>query len=253
MARIFLRACLVLGFMAALAGTGARAETPDSDPKAVAIADQVMQALGGKSAWNKLTGIRWTFEVSVNDTLRPGRHHAWNKMDGWHRVEGQRKGMPFVLVQQLNTQNGKAWMGGQAIEGDSLKKLLKTSQSMWINDSYWFLMPYKLRDPGVTLKYAGDTTLAGATYDRLALSFANVGDTPGDHYWVFVNRANHRVERWDMVLQGDQPPARSYTWEGWERHDGLWFPTAHHGDRAIIYTRNVETVSKFRPGEFTSP
>jgi hypothetical protein len=255
MVRPSLRAVLVLTAIALLSLRCARTEAPTSgsDPKAVAIADQVMQALGGKAAWDKLTGLRWTFEVSVNDTVRPGRRHAWNKMDGWHRVEGQRKGVPFVLVQQLNTANGKAWMAGQAIEGDSLKKLLKTSQSMWINDSYWFLMPYKLRDPGVTLKYAGDTTLAGVQYDRLALSFSSVGDTPGDHYWVWVNRANHRVERWDMVLQGDQPPAKSYTWEGWELHDGLWFPTAHRGDKATIYTRNVETVSEFRPGEFASP
>ncbi len=230
-----------------------RAETPASDPRAVAIADQVMQALGGKQAWDKLPGLRWTFEVSANDTLRPGRHHTWDKMTGWHRVTGQRKGVPFDFAQRLNTENGKAWMDAKPVEGDSLKKLMKMAQSMWINDSYWFLMPYKLRDPGVTLKYDGDTLIAGATCDRLALSFENVGDTPGDHYWVFVNRANHRVERWDMVLQGDTPPAKSYTWEGWEQHDGLWFPTAHRGDKVVIYTRNVETVSKFGGKEFASP
>lgn len=231
----------------------ALAETPASDPKAMAIADQVMAALGGKQAWDRLPGLRWTFEVSVNDTLRPGRRHTWDKMTGWHRVEGQRKGTSMVLVQQLMTTNGKAWMDGKPIEGDSLAKLNKLAQSMWINDSYWFLMPYKLRDPGVTLKYDGDTLLAGKRYDRLALSFTNVGDTPGDHYWVYVDRANHRVERWDMVLQGDKPPARTYTWEGWEQHGGLWFPTVHRGDKAIIYTRNIELVSKFGGKEFSAP
>ena len=231
----------------------ALAETPASDPKAVAIADQVMSALGGKPAWDRLKGLRWTFEVSVNDTLHPGRRHAWDKMTGWHRIEGQRKGVSMVLVQQLMTPNGKAWMDGKPIEGDSLKKLNKLAQSMWINDSYWFLMPYKLRDPGVTLKYDGDTLLAGKRYDRIALSFEKVGDTPGDHYWVYVDRANHRVERWDMVLQGDTPPAKSYTWEGWEQHGGLWFPTVHRGDKAVIYTRNVELVSKFGDKEFSAP
>ena len=144
-------------------------------------------------------------------------------------------------------------MDGSPIEGDSLRKLVKRSRSMWINDSYWMLMPYKLRDPGVKLSYDGDTLIDGNTYDRLALAFENVGDTPGDHYWVYVNRANHRVERWDMVLEGDPPPAKSYTWEGWEQHDDLWFPTAHRGDGAIIYTRNVETVSKFGDQEFVAP
>ena len=230
------------------------ARTPTSGERATVIADQVMEALGGKAAWDKLPGLRWTFEVSVNDTLRPGRRHVWDKMSGWQRVEGQsRTGMAFTFIGNLNSGEGKAWMDGNAIEGDSLRKLVKRSRSMWINDSYWMLMPYKLLDPGVKLSYDGDTLIDGNTYDRLALAFENVGDTPGDHYWVYVNRANHRVERWDMVLEGDQPPAKTYTWEGWEQHDDLWFPTAHRGDGAIIYTRNVETVSKFGDQEFVAP
>ena len=118
--KLTLCAALVLGFIAAPAWPGARAETPESDPRAVAIADQVMQALGGKSAWDKLTGLRWTFEVSVNDTLRPGRRHAWNKMDGWHRVEGQRKGVPFLVIQKLKSESGLEWMVGVSIEWFSL-------------------------------------------------------------------------------------------------------------------------------------
>jgi hypothetical protein len=147
-----------------------------------------------------------------------------------------------------------AWMDGTPIEGDSLQKLLKRAKSLWINDTYWMLMPYKLRDPGVTLKYDGEyKDSTGTVYDKLALSFDNVGETPGDHYWVYVNRGNHRVERWDMVLQSDKPPPKTYTWEGWEEHDGLWFPTAHRGDNVNVFTRDVETVSEFRPTEFKAP
>jgi hypothetical protein len=239
--------------LAALAVAGC-ARTPSPESKATAIADQVMRALGGRAAWDRLPGLRWTFEVSVNDTLRPGRRHAWDKMNGWHRVEGQtRAGVPYCYIGNLDRDEGRAWMDGNAIEGDSLQKLLKRSKSMWINDAYWMLMPYKLRDPGVHLSYDGDTLIAGITYDRLALSFENVGDTPGDRYWVYVNRANHRVERWDMVLEGDQPPAKSYTWEGWEQHGGLWFPTAHRQDGAVVYTRMIETVSTFGDQEFSAP
>jgi len=81
-----------------------------------------------------------------------------------------------------------------------------------------------------------------------------VGDTPGDHYWVWVNRANHRVERWDMVLQANKPPPDTYTWDDWEQHDGLWFATSKHGaDKHVIYTRAIETVKAFPPSEFTQP
>ena len=235
----------------------AAAETAASDPKAVEIADQVMTALGGKARWDALHYLRWTFEASVNDTLRPGRRHAWDKYTGWQRVDGtNRAGLPFTYIENLNDSTGMGWVNKNAIEGDSLKKLMRSAHGAWINDSYWFLMPYKLRDPGVTLKYEGevkDTTGTGIVYDRLALSFENVGMTPGDHYWVYVNQANHRVEKWEHLLQGSQPPPVPWTWEGWEEHAGLWFPTAHKNGTRIIYTRAVETAEQPKPKEFSAP
>ena len=230
------------------------AETRPSDPKAVAVADQVMEALGGKQRWDHLRGLRWSFDVTVNDTLRSSRRHAWDKWTGWHRVEGtSRSGQQFLLIDQIDDKGGMAWMAGQPIEGDSLAKLMKRAKSLWVNDTYWMLMPYKLRDPGVTLGYDGEVKDGDKVYDKIALSFDSVGETPGDHYWVYVNRANRRVEKWDMVLQGDQPPPVSWTWEGWEQHDGLWFPTIHRKGTTTVYTRNVETVSEFKPAEFKSP
>ena len=232
----------------------ALAKTPPSDPRAVAVADRVMKALGGQKRWNGLAGLRWTFGSSVGDTVRSSRRHAWNKRTNWHRVEGKtRAGQAFCFIHRVGTEQGMAWMDGVPIEGDSLTKLLKRAQSLWINDTYWMLMPYKLRDPGVMLAYDGEAQEAGATYDKIALSFYHVGETPGDHYWVYVNRANDRVERWEMVLQNDAPPPKGYTWEGWEQHDGLWFPTAHRQDKLNVFTNAVETVRSFGPTEFTAP
>lgn len=247
--RVWLAALLLLGFAPrALAAAGT------ADPKAAHLADQVMKALGGQKRWDALPGVRWTFGSSVNDTVRSARRHAWDRRTGWHRIEGTtRAGDKFVFIHKLGTEEGMAWMNGTAVEGDSLKKLMKRANSIWINDSYWMLMPYKLRDPGVQLAMASDTSVNGTAFQRLALSFENVGDTPGDHYWVYVNPGTHRIERWDMVLQGDQPPPRTYSWEGWEEHDGLWFPTAHRQDQVNVFTKAVETVKEFGPNEFKAP
>jgi len=241
---------LVLGLAPA-----ARAETAASDPKAVAIADQVMAQLGGKARWDRLRILRWTFQTATNDTLRPARRHSWDKYTGQHRVEGTtRAGEPFCTIASLNDSTGKAWVANHPVDGDSLRRLLRSAHAMWVNDSYWFLMPYKLRDPGVTLKYEGERKdPGGAVYDRIALSFENVGLTPGDRYWVDVNRANHRIERWEYVLQGTQPPPVRWTWEGWEEHDGLWFPTAHRTGVRAIYTRAVELADEPGASEFTAP
>lgn len=243
--------------VAALGGCAKKApeDLRGSDARAVAIANQVMDALGGKKQWDALPGLRWTFGSQVGDTVRSSRRHAWNKLTGQHRVDGvNRLGQTFTFIHTVgDTNSGKAWMNGTAIEGDSLHKLIKRAEAVWINDTYWMLMPYKLRDPGVTLGYAGDTTFAGATFDRLALSFGEVGMTPGDHYWVYVDRADHRVKQWEMVLEGDTPPPVRYTWGGWEQHEGLWFPTEHRRDSTNVFTNRIETVQSFPATEFEQP
>jgi len=85
------------------------------------------------------------------------------------------------------------------------------------------------------------------------MTFGNVGQTPGDHYWVHVNRANDRIESWDMVLQGDTPPPKGYTWDDWKKSGGLWFATHHRREGTDVFTRDVEAVTTFRPNEFTAP
>jgi hypothetical protein len=234
---------------------GACASSGPPEDKAAAVADQVMQSLGGQKRWNDLRGIRWSFGSEVGDTIKSLRRHSWDKFTGWHRVEGKtRAGQPFVYIENMNdSTKGMAWVEGTPIEGDSLHKLMWMAKRMWTNDTYWMLMPYKLRDPGVMLKYEGSVQEGPKEYDKLALTFDNVGQTPGDRYWVFVNRENHRIEKWEYLLEGDQPPAETATWEGWEEHDGLWFPTAHRRGDLNIYTRDVETVTEFRPTEFSAP
>lgn len=233
----------------------ARSETPPSDPKAIEVANQVMKALGGEKRWNDLPGIRWSFGAEVGDTVKSLRRHSWDKHTGWHRVEGKtRAGQPFVYVENMNdSTKGRAWVDGQPIEGDSLAKLMKLAKRMWTNDTYWMLMPYKLRDPGVILKYQGAVKDGAIEYDKIAMSFDHVGQTPGDRYWIYVNRKSHRIEKWDYLLEGDPPPPDHATWEGWQEHGGLWFPTAHRKDNLNVYTRDVETVAAFRPNEFSAP
>lgn len=249
---------LVLALWAAglaVAPAPGSAETADSDPRAVRIADQVMEALGGKAKWERMPCIGWTFEVANRDSVRPGgRRHLWDPATGWHRVEGRnRQGQSYVLIHRVGQPGGKAWVEGTAIEGDSLETLLKRGQSLWTNDTYWMLMPYKLRDPGVRLHYAGEAVEGGVTYDKLALSFENVGETPGDRYWVFVNRGTHRVEKWEYVLQNTEPPPKAWTWEGYEQRGGLWFPTAHRSGEQAIFTRHVDVMGEFPAQAFAAP
>jgi len=187
-----------------------------SDPKAVAVADATLAAMGGHAAWDATHFLRFNFVGR--------RTHYWDKWTGRHRLEGKTKeNEAFVVLDNVNTRQGAAYLGGKLVEGDKGAKLVENSYAAWVNDTYWLLMPYKLKDTGVNLSYVGTQQLDGKEYDEIGLTFGAVGLTPGDHYWAWFNRGTHLMDRWAYLLQ-DQPRDAAPTvwlWQGWQRYGGI--------------------------------
>lgn len=181
----------------------------DSDPKAIEIADQVMEALGGRKNWDNTHYITWKFFGR--------RRHVWDKWSGNLRMEDK----DLLVLMNINTGKGRAWeKGAEVTNPDSLAKKLQFARSAWINDSYWMFMPYKLKDSGVTLKYRGEETLEnGRMCDVLQLTFKEVGDTPQNKYYVYVGRESRLVEQWSYFNDaGDAEPQFTLPWKDWQRY-----------------------------------
>jgi hypothetical protein len=117
----------------------------------------------------------------------------------------------------LADRKGKSCTGGVPDTGKDLKRHVEDAYSLWVNDSYWLVMPFKMRDPGTHLRYARLARDAAAgDHDVLELWFdPGVGLTSKDRYWVFVNRRTHLIDRWEYLLEGSEPPPVGATWEGW--------------------------------------
>jgi hypothetical protein len=221
-----------------------------AQPTAKSVADSLTKALGGQQAWDNTQYLHWTFAGR--------RSHWWDKWSGRHRVEGQTQaGEKYVVIENLNTKEGTAWMNGQKLEGEKAAEMLKNAYGAWVNDSYWLIMPYKIHDPGVNLSYAGEETVDGKTYDKLALSFEHVGLTPGDRYWAYVNRDTHLMDRWAFILESmpkDGPPS-AFTWEGWQKYGNIML--APHRTQVGADARKLElgeiSVAAIPDAVFTSP
>lgn len=220
------------------------------DPKAAAIADQVLAELGGQKAWDGTRYLHFGFGGR--------RLHWWDKWDGRYRLEGKTKeGQGYVVLMNVNTKAGAAWLDGQPLQGEALAKQLENAYGTWINDTYWLLMPYKLRDPGVNLAYDGEEKIGDATYDKLALSFERVGLTPGDRYWAFINRATHRMDRWAYVLE-DDPAGKGPTawlWQDWQRYGNILLSSLRQqvsGERSIALAP-IEAPATLPDAVFTDP
>src|SRR5215218_3731277 len=152
---------IVLAILTAVSLAGAL--TAQAAPSASDVANQVMQALGGKEAWDSTHYLRFSFAGR--------RTHHWDKWTGRHRLEGQTpEGQKYVVLHNINTHQGEDWIDGKKAEGDAAKEWLDRAYGAWVNDTYWLLMPYKLQDPGVNLTYEGTEQLDGNTYDKLHLS-----------------------------------------------------------------------------------
>ena len=219
-------------------------------PTPEGLAAEVLQALGGQQAWDETRFLRFTFAGR--------RTHWWDKWTGRHRVEGQTQdGKRYLVLSNLNSKEGSAYLDGQKLEGDPVKEWLERAYGAWVNDTYWLLMPYKLRDPGVNLSYVGEETIDGVEYDKLLLTFEGVGLTPGDRYWAFINSDTHLMDRWAYVLQGSEPGTAPtvWKWEGWAKHGNIQLAPrrAMVGSDRVLELSNLAVFVTLPDEVFTSP
>jgi hypothetical protein len=233
-----------------LAPSLARSGRGDTAPEAATVADALLVALGGQAAWDATHYLHFTFAGR--------RTHTWDKWTGRHRVEGKTKeGQPYVVIENVNTHQGTAYLDGKPVEGDKAKSMVEGAYGAWVNDTYWLLMPYKIKDPGVNLGYGGSEEIDGRTYDKLTLSFGKVGLTPGDHYWVWISRDTHLMDRWAYLLESDARDAAPtvWNWVGWQRYGQIMLAPLRvqpQGGKKLELT-DIAVYEQIPETAFTSP
>jgi len=184
---------------------GTATERPD--PRAVALAEATLERMGGRVAWDATRWVRWDFFG--------GRRHWWDRHTGDVRIEAD----DLLILMNVNDRTGRAWRAGVELEGGERDEALASGHEMWVNDSYWMFMPYKLLDPGVTLRWVGERSMQdGRPADVVELTFdPGVGYTPQNKYEVFVGRESGLVEQWSYWADAaDAEPKFTLPWADWK-------------------------------------
>ncbi|MFQ5650776.1 MAG: DUF6503 family protein [bacterium] len=223
-------------------------EASRSDPRALEIVAQMWQALDGRESWEKANflSFRWVVERDGKDVA--DFRHDWDRAGHRYRVEGRnRQGQHFVVIFDIRTKHGEVYLDGKRVDVDSTtSKMVDMAYRRYINDSYWFVMPYKLTDPGVILNYDGEQEGDGKMYDVLNLTFDNVGLTPDDTYWLYVDRDDHLIKKWQYHLQGWETDAErsGSSWEDWQEVNGLKLAMnkVFSSGRGRIYFKDVRVA-----------
>jgi len=211
-----------------------------SDPQAIALADQVMERLGGHKNWDQTRYLTWRFFGK--------RLHVWDKWAGNIRFEEE----GLVVLMNLNSGQGRAWQEGQELtQPDTVAAKLDRAHRAWINDSYWLVMPYKLKDSGVTLKYKGPgQTQEGRPAEVLALTFKGVGVTPQNKYEVWVDQQDHLVTQWAFYADAaDAEPKFTGSWANWQPYGRIWLAD----DRGRGKHTDIAVFDELPASVFTDP
>jgi len=93
----------------------------NSDPKAIAVADEVMAAMGGRYHWDQTDHICWNFFGR--------RSLIWSKKTGNVRIEIPRE--ETTILMNIHTDEGRVMKAGEEITAaDSLAKELQKGKSI---------------------------------------------------------------------------------------------------------------------------
>lgn len=245
------RVLLLIAALSAVVAATAVAQPARHDARSAELVARLERAVGAErfARWG---GLAWTFEVSRGDTVRTARQHEWDRRRGWHRVAyTDRAGKRIVLAHALgDTVTCRAWVDGQPLTGDTLRTLARRAELLWGHDTYWFLMPFKLRDDRVQLAWQKSHEVDGRPADRVELTFAGGGDT----YAIDLDRGHHRVAHWEFHHEGDTH-IESGTWDGWAEVDGVWFATEHlrEDGRTRIRIKDLARRDILPPARFEAP
>ncbi|NIJ45690.1 hypothetical protein FHR24_002158 [Wenyingzhuangia heitensis] len=210
-----------------------------SDQKAIKIANKVMETMGGEENWNNVHYLKWNFGKRILH---------WNKWSGNVRVESPKE--TLVILVNINTNKGKAFKNGKLItDTKESEKLVNKAKKWWINDSYWLTMPWKLLDPGVTLKYIDTTKLKnGHKADILQMTFEKVGVTPNNKYYVYVDTKENLIKQWAFFANyKDEKPKFTKPWDNYQKLENVLLSF----DRSDFGPKNVEAKQTFDSAIFT--
>jgi hypothetical protein len=181
------------------------ADPPTPANAADSLGLRIVNATGGSAAFQALPALRFDF-VSVRDSVESRRNrHLWDRRAGRYRLEWTVGDSLLVALFSSDSVadgiplEGQVYLDGAPLDSAHNRARLEEAYERFINDMYWLLAPLKVMDPGVVRQVASDS--ADASTDVLALSFADVGLTPGDRYWLHADRESGRLLSWSYVLE----------------------------------------------------
>lgn len=219
------------------------------DEKALQIIDQCIEAHGGKNYLDmnvsfdfrqfkvhlEQNGGFFLYERTTRDSLDNEVHDILTNDFFTREINGKKADLPQK-------------------EKDKYKEGLNAI-------AYFVLLPYKLSEPAVNLKYLGPTTIENKEYDKIGVSFNTTGGGKDhqDEFCYWINDSTHTLDY--LAYSSGGPRFRKATKR--EKVDGIIFQdyenfevpdstlATYNYDKAFIAGK-VKLLSKIEQQNYTS-
>ncbi len=234
---------------------------------AAVYAARLIGALGGRQAWDRTRYVSFRWVVEREGAVVADREHSWDRYDGRYRLafdEGERSHLSLFDVDRLRdlpelgkTPEGRVWVDGVELTGAGADSALARAYRIFINDTYWLLMPFKWDDPGVHLGWEGMRRLEdGREYATVHLTFDRGLGVTEDQYWGFVDPETGRMAAWQYHLGRSEAPGDVIWWEDWTEVGGVRFAMSRRSEPdgpRVIYFEDVVAAPRVPDGRFDPP
>ncbi|WP_421764497.1 hypothetical protein [Ekhidna sp.] len=160
------------------------------------LADEMLKALN-KQGFDSLSTIKFTY---------PGGHnYVWNKEENTVQVAWGESDVFLNLNEPI----------------EEFSSLQYEAYEYFINDSFWLIAPFKVRDNGVvrsTVKVDGGR--------GLLVTYTTGGVTPGDSYLWIIDESGF-PKAWKLWTSNVPLGGLKIGWGGWVEKEGVWFSVFH--------------------------
>ena len=231
--------------------------SPFEDPDVARIHRRMMDTLAPDRGWERARYLRFDWVVEREEGEPSRRFHRWDRYSGLYRLESPTDDGTMVALFDVDKPlEGHVWLDGDLTEGARRRDLLDRAHAVFVNDTYWLLMPYKWDDPGVQAEYLGrETDDDGQTWEVVRLSFERgVGRTPRNVYHAWIDPETGIMRRWyHFRTEGAEPLISE--WEEWRRVGPLLLAGERslRGQDTVIRFANLEVSEDVPPGAFRPP
>jgi hypothetical protein len=202
------------------------------DPKALAVADKMIEAAGGTAKWTAAKQLKWHQTVTHDGKPIIEGEQAWDRWNGRHYARAKRgEEGDLVVIREIYSTVENAYLDpGQ---GKNMKKLdggsdnaIKMAKDRWEFDTAVMFMPFLLEEPGAKLEYVEEMQGEdGKPADIIKVTFDPKDKTRTSEYRIAVSRETNQIVRFEIHKAGTPDTERlGYAVTSWLDAGGLKYP-----------------------------